>query len=344
MAAGAKPLSVGYVNDDYKPDIAVVDDTNDRLFFIQNTSAPSEYRIEGANRYETAVNISRSSFGAGEPDDVILATGENFPDALTGAPLASVLGAPILLTTGAKLPSVVENEIKRLAPKRVLILGGYGAVSKDVQARIAGTLNIPVERISGSTRYETAYHIGIWVGDNSPTHPTRAYVCTGENFPDALSASAPAAMEGVPIVLVQRDSIPTATKYFMQGGWIKGGFVIGGSSVISDKIASWFPGTTRLGGTDRYDTSAKVVAWTKDLYDVHTMTVATGANFPDALGGGAVARDWSTPLMLVPPRTPLGTSTRNVMSWWGPSGTTLRVLGGTSAVPDSIVKALMDAS
>ncbi|MGV8984294.1 cell wall-binding repeat-containing protein [Clostridium sp.] len=41
---------------------------------------------------------------------VVLATGQDFPDALCAAPLAKKLGAPILLNVKSKLLSEVEQE------------------------------------------------------------------------------------------------------------------------------------------------------------------------------------------------------------------------------------------
>src|SRR5699024_8205345 len=115
-------------------------------------------RIKGKLRYDTAVEVSRE--GWAEADTVILAQGEEYADALTGAPLAHQLDAPVLLTPGDQLWPAAMDEIDRLNASNVVILGGTDAVSD----RIANTLEakgLTVERIFGSDRFETAEKIAM---------------------------------------------------------------------------------------------------------------------------------------------------------------------------------------
>jgi len=85
-------------------------------------------RLFGQTLYDTSAAISRASFEPGAPV-VFIATGTRFPDALTGAPVAGKLGAPLLLTDPSTLPPVIATELARLKPGRIVILGGPGAVS-----------------------------------------------------------------------------------------------------------------------------------------------------------------------------------------------------------------------
>jgi putative cell wall-binding protein len=102
-------------------------------------TSPIERRA-GADRYETAVAISRARFGPGV-GHVHVATGENFPDGLSGGPAAAAARGPLLLVRGTSLPASVREELLRLAPRRVTILGGMGAVSESVHAEITRLLN-----------------------------------------------------------------------------------------------------------------------------------------------------------------------------------------------------------
>ena len=95
-------------------------------------------RLFGANRYATAVDVSSSTFGSSEV--AFIATGTNFPDALGGGPVAGSIPGPLLLVPGTSVPSEVANELKRLAPDRVVILGGTSVVSASVQAQIESLL------------------------------------------------------------------------------------------------------------------------------------------------------------------------------------------------------------
>ena len=72
--------------------------------------------MKGADRYLTAIDVSKKSFANGAPA-VVLATGANFPDALCAAPLAKAYGGPILLVRpGTTLSADVAAEITRLHP------------------------------------------------------------------------------------------------------------------------------------------------------------------------------------------------------------------------------------
>jgi serine protease len=90
-------------------------------------------RLAGSSRYATAAAVSADTFAPGV-DEVFLATGEAFPDALTGAPAAAHGDTALLLTPQACVPAPVRAEIARLDPDRLVVLGGPAAVSDDAAA------------------------------------------------------------------------------------------------------------------------------------------------------------------------------------------------------------------
>ena len=98
-------------------------------------------RISGANRYVTAVEISEAAFpdGAGV---VYIAVGTNFPDALAGAAQAAASGSPILLTPSDALPQSVIDEITRLDPYAIVILGGTAVISQAVENQLEALLGL----------------------------------------------------------------------------------------------------------------------------------------------------------------------------------------------------------
>ena len=98
-------------------------------------------RLGGADRYATSVAIS----GLQDPGVpvVYVAAGTNFPDGLSGAAAAGELGGPLLLTMPGGLPTSVGTELARLKPRRVVVLGGSGAVSNSVVAQLRGYLALP---------------------------------------------------------------------------------------------------------------------------------------------------------------------------------------------------------
>jgi hypothetical protein len=98
-------------------------------------AATSADRIAGSDRFETAALISQQAFPDGS-SRVFLANGMDYPDALSAAPIAAALDAPLLLTAPNTLPSVVVAELARLAPDQVVVVGGEGVVSPAVFSRL----------------------------------------------------------------------------------------------------------------------------------------------------------------------------------------------------------------
>lgn len=93
----------------------------------------------GSDRYGTSSAISAATYPTGVPV-VFLASGENFPDALTGAPVAAAAGGPLLLTPSSSLPAAIRDELARLSPHRLVVLGGVGVIDHNVVNQAASYL------------------------------------------------------------------------------------------------------------------------------------------------------------------------------------------------------------
>lgn len=170
---------------------------------LDGTNATME-RISGANRYETAVNVSKK--GWKKSDVAIIATGRNYPDALSATPLAHQNKAPLLLTDTNTLPDDVLNELDRLDVKQVILVGGKSAITTNVEKQLK-SLNISFKRISGSDRYETSVNVAKQLAKSE-----QAVVTTGEGFADALSIAPIAASLNMPILLTKKSSLPQSVK------------------------------------------------------------------------------------------------------------------------------------
>ena len=265
--------------------------------FVVDTTAPT--RLAGLDRYATAAAISAANY---DPNVSIayLATGSNFPDALAGAAAAGFQHAPILLVTRDSIPSATALELTRLHPGRIIVLGSTGAVSTAVSDAAQAYTSGGVTRLAGDDRYATAAAI------SAATYApgvSIAYVATGLNFPDALAGAAAAGSKGAPILLVGRDTIPDATAAELTRLAPGRIVVLGASGVVSDVVkaglATFTTGeVSRLAGVNRYATAAAISA---DAYapGVSVVYLATGANFPDALAGAAVAGSRGAPILLV---------------------------------------------
>lgn len=254
-------------------------------------------RIYGTSRYDTglaAADKFKSLSGEAKLQNVVVASGENYPDALTGSYLAKVKSAPVLLvsrTSETRITSYIKQNLA--SGGTVYILGGEGAVSKAF-ARDLESKGIKVERLGGTTRFDTNLAI-LKAADVSDEE---LLLCTGSNYADSLSASA----AGRPIMLVG-SSLTSAQKEYLESLDTKKAYAIGGKSVVSDKIVSDFKDVTgvdavRIAGTTRYDTSVEVA---KTFFAGNLggfVVLVYGQNYPDGLSGAPVAMTLDAPIIL----------------------------------------------
>lgn len=293
---------------------------------------PVETRISGNDRYETAVNIARSYFSTGA-QTVILARGDISADALVAAPLAKYYNAPLLLTGKDKLPDSVLNEIKSLGAKKVIIVGGEGAVSSSIANVLTG-LKIDVQRVYGKDRYETAYKVALQLGRTG-----EAVIVNGSDkaYADALSISSWSAYNCVPILYANASStLPASTKQALTDLKITSTLIIGGTGVISFELEKSLPNAKRYGGSNRYETNAQIL--TQLQTSPQSVFVATGSNFADALAGSAAAAQTNAWVVLT--GTSMTSSQKQMLTNSKGSILGYHILGGTAAVSNSVANDL----
>ncbi|MFB2583331.1 cell wall-binding repeat-containing protein [Herbiconiux liukaitaii] len=258
-------------------------------------------RVAGADRYSASVAYSQYAFpsaATGAPV-VWVASGETFPDALSAGPAAAKQGGPLLLTTQASLPASVQSEIQRLHPQRIVIAGGPNSVSETVRNQLQALVPNTV-RIGGADRYEVSRNVATHAFPGSNLY---AYVATGVNYPDAVSAGAAAAAIRVPLILVygQWTAIDGATASKLASLSPTKIRAVGGPASLTNGLVSSLNAVApaeRISGADRYQASLAANGY---IYgNPYTAFIATGTNFPDALTGSAAAARKSGPLFLVP--------------------------------------------
>ncbi len=296
-------------------------------------------RLSGSDRVATALKISES--GWKKAKNVVLAYAMNYPDALAGAPLAYALDAPILLTANKDtLEASVLAELDRLGAKNVYILGGTAAVNNKIASAIKAK-GMSVERISGDSRYETAVAIAEKLVDVSGKKPKEIFVVSGVNFPDALAISSIAALKKCPILFAPATgSLDKATANFITGSKCKNVVLLGGTAAVSDGVKVGIKGlgvdVERVSGSDRYATALAIYKKYDKVFKGDGVAIATGANFPDALAGGAYAAKKGIPVILV------GSSISGEMKKYVQSKDcdSAIVFGGVNAVSDQTAYSL----
>jgi len=265
---------------------------------------------------------------------VYIATGEGYAYALSAGPVASHFAAPLLLTRAGVLPDVVKTQLLRLKPAQIVIVGGLGVVSSAVEAQLKG-LNVKpeVRRVSGSDRYATSRALATdtWGAGSLGT----AYLATGTNFPDALSAGPAAAHFDGPVILVRgtASTIDAATRALLTRLGVDKIKIAGGTGVINAAIeaqAKTIVGAsnvTRNGAGDRYSTSVAINL--NAFVSASTIYLATGSGYADALAGSALAGTNGAPLF-VTQKSCIPATTLNAIRALG--ATKVVLLGGTGVL------------
>jgi len=300
---------------------------------LANTS-PTTNRLAGFDRYETASKTAES--GWSQSDYAILAYGENFPDALASAPLAKKYNAPILLTTSNSLPSTTRQTLSSLHVKNVIIIGGTGVISSSIDSELQA-MGINVTRIAGLTQYDTA----IKVAEQIAT-PSTLFVCTSEDYADALSVAPIAGMKQIPIILVSRDSVPDSVKSYISSNVITKTYVIGSSDIISDNVFNQLPNPERIVGGDKYARNIAVNQKFNSDFKTDSICVATGEGFADALTGTAYSAKISEPIILIN-----NDSSANTKSYYQQrlaNANTVYIFGGTGIISDTVMQGLTTSS
>ncbi|WP_139905332.1 cell wall-binding repeat-containing protein [Clostridium thermarum] len=309
-------------------------------FAAESTALEGE-RLGGKNRYETSAKISAYGWKNGS-DYALVASGEDFPDALCAVPLAKKYNAPLILTYKDALSAETRAELNRLKVKNVIIVGGPGAVSQRVEEAISNTLSVKpvVKRIWGQDRFETSAKIAEELGGSKT-----AFITNGYSFADALSVSAVAGLKGAPILLTGKDVMPEPIGKLLTESKPVDLYVIGGIGVVSETVEKNLNKTTggtvnRIGGSDRYETNLAVLkAFENDIkYDNVFFAVGYGPNgneFADALSGAALAALKGSPVILTYKSLPK--VIEDYIKDKVKGNTVPIALGGSAVVPDSIV-------
>ncbi len=251
-------------------------------------------RLAGDNRFETAFRTAdqmKETLGVDKFGTIIVASGLDYADALSGSYLASVEQAPILLACqDEKINDQVKAYIKENLTNNgtIYILGGINAVPASFET---GLEAYNVERLAGNNRFETNLAILEEVGVDGKT----ILVCTGTGFADSLSASA----TKLPILLVYGDTLLDSQATFLEANKGNDMIVIGGDAAVTGKMETQvktYGSVDRLAGATRFETSVMIAL---RFFDSPANAVlAYAGNFPDGLCGGPLATTMGAPLIL----------------------------------------------
>ncbi|HGT1665202.1 cell wall-binding protein Cwp10 [Clostridioides difficile] len=269
-----------------------------------STSNVTVKKLKGTDRFETAIKISQS--GWTKSDTVVIVNGEDksMVDGLTATPLASVKNSPILLSSNEKLPQKTVEELKRLNPSKVIVIGGNNSMPNSVVEAIkAVNSKISVQRIGGDTRYQTSINIAKEI--DKTNNVSKLYIGAGNGEADSLSIASLAGKEKTPIVLTQKDGVDNEAEQFIKSNKVSNIYFIGGVEKISNKaieqvgkIANKDISNNRVAGQTRQETNAKVIDKFYSQSKLDGVVVANQDKLIDALAVGPLAAKNNSPVIL----------------------------------------------
>jgi putative cell wall-binding protein len=228
---------------------------------------------------------------------------------------------------------------KKISAVIGVVMAALMATAAPAAAAVTPTNTVGFTRFGGSDRYGTAAAVAAKTFDAGTD---AVFLATGDSYADALSAGPAAGLRGAPVLLVTKNSIPTATVTQLQRMTPSRIYVLGGTGVVSSTVvqqADRLGGTvTRLAGGDRYATGTAVsrAFWST----APTVYVASGDGYADALSGGALAARSQSPLLQAAPRS-LPVATRAELQRLRPARVVL--LGGASALSTGVESAIRSA-
>lgn len=304
-------------------------------------------RISGVNRYETSLNICTATFS--NVPYAIIASGENFPDALSSGSLSSQEGLPIILTKKNELPQGAIEKLKSIKVKNVFIVGGQNSVSLGVEQTLKEQGFI-VERLAGTDRSDTAWEVSnkrydffskkyekdLEYGEVIPIGDLYAGV-NGLDFPDALVASPFIGMLGgnSKYDLITQLSL-NMSKYVQDVPYM---LVIGGINSVPRPENSF--SETRISGKNRYQTAKLVADQYINTLKIKTDTVilANGKDYPDALSAAQLVRPNNAPILLTENNTLNEYAKKYIID---NNIKKVIVVGGESSISDQVIYELND--
>ena len=270
-------------------------------------------KIIGANRYETAIEVSKERFRDGEADSVVIVGGNSVIDGLSAAPLASSVNAPILLADKNGLSKNTLAEIERacgkLYNKTVYIVGGESSVPASVKKQLMEKYpNVVVERLAGANRFDTSLSVAKKLKNHMRAS---VFAVGGDGAADAMSIAPVAANKPAdkvsPVLVVPKASVSRDVRDFLGQADVKNIVAVGGEASISTQalkdlraVAS-APTVDRISGSNRYDTNLAIL---KKYYPsniaIKGLIVASGANdkLVDAQTSSVLASKEGYPIVL----------------------------------------------
>ena len=269
---------------------------------IEDKNLPTSTEIIGSDRYDTAAKISKKGWNASST--VVIANGINEIEGIVSNPLASVYNAPVLLAEKDRVSKYTTDELKRLSPSNIIIIGDKSSIGENTVSNIKKVApSASIKRIEGSNIEELSVNIAKEI--DSKANVSKIYVAGENGAADALSVVSKAAEEKAPIIVTSKNSVNSLVKNWIKSNSISSAYFLGKTAVISDNVIKEIDSVVsgnvsgnRIGGSDRNQTNARVI---KVLYPSETYNpvfVAKNSPLVDAISVGVYAARTKSPIVI----------------------------------------------
>ena len=269
---------------------------------IEDKNLPTSTEIIGSDRYDTAAKISKKGWNASST--VVIANGINEIEGIVSNPLAAVYNAPVLLAEKDRVSKYTTDELKRLSPSNIIIIGDKSSIGENTVSNIKKVApSASIKRIEGSNIEELSVNIAKEI--DSKANVSKIYVAGENGAADALSVVSKAAEEKAPIIVTSKNSVNSSVKNWIKSNSISSAYFLGKTAVISDNVIKEIDSVVsgnvsgnRIGGSDRNQTNARVI---KALYPSETCNpvfVAKNSPLVDAISVGVYAARTKSPIVI----------------------------------------------
>lgn len=297
-------------------------------------------RLGGLTRYQTSTAISNNYVAGQKVNNVILASGIDFPDSLSASSLSGKLSAPIVLVrtnvnNSTDALDFVKNNVN--TGGTVYLLGGTGVVPDSIIDNLKASGFTNFKRLGGATRFDTNVAINNELGT---AKGTPVIISNSYSFADALSIASVSGINQYPIFITQAGKINDTILASIKNIAPSKIYIVGGTGVVSTDVENVLRGVTsdvtRLGGSTRFDTSMAIANHFNLASD--SVVLANGWDFPDALSGVPLAVKHNAQILLVPNNANQVNAQSQFVKSKGFKN--IYALGDTAVVSDSVVNTI----
>lgn len=318
------------------------------------SSDDSVTRLWGKDRYATSLAVAEAvaADADGNLSTAVVVSGRSWTDAVTAAPVAGSLGAPVVLADPRNgVSDAAKSFMEEAGVSRIVAIGSTASLP---DAALSGLSDIDsdIERVTAADKYAASVAAAEKLGTPGRlgTEFGRTVIlASGEVFADALSAGPPAARLGVPILLSHPDRLSSSVRDYIAAS-ADHVVIMGGIAAITRQVQDTIsqlpmatePGeemaVSRVGGKDRFETATLFAEFIRDAlaeddcFDGTVAGLATGGVPADAFSSAPLLARLCAPLVLTfTHKLPATTET------WLSGTERLYVFGGTAAVAESAV-------